>query len=284
MVAALSSAWGMKAQGRPVVYVVDEDVRVRDALASLIVAAGWQAETFAFGESFLLHPRSSGPSCLITDVSLPDYDGLDLQSRVACQRSETPVIFVTTVNDVQTIVKAVKAGAVEFLTKPVREEELVRAIAQALDQSRNTLAAKSEIRTLEERYHALSLREQQVLELVVLGLLNKQVGFELGISEITVKAHRGRLMRKMGAGSLAALVKMAGVLGIAQEWKKDGARLPARSAQIHAIDAYGDRRLQLSSSGHRGLARDCEEHDDLHGWQPGRSAPTPSHSSPLRVA
>ncbi len=284
MVAALNSAWGMKAQGRPVVYVVDDDPRVRNALASLITAAGWQAETFASAGAFLLHPRGSGPNCLVMDVSLPDYDGLELQTRLACQRSETPVIFVTAVNDVRTVVKAVKAGAVEFLSKPAREEEMVRAIAQALHQSRDALAAKSEVKSLQERYRALSVREQQVLGLVVSGLLNKQIGFELGISEITVKAHRGRLMRKMGAGSLAALVKMAGVLGIAQEWKQERSDRPARSAQIHAIEAYEDRRPQRPSLGRSEPAAHCDEHDDLSRWQPPGGARPPSPIPSLHVA
>jgi FixJ family two-component response regulator len=284
MVAALSSAWGTKVQGRPVVYVVDDDALVRDALAELIFAAGWQAETFASAEAFLLHPRGSGPSCLVVDVNLPGSDGLDLQSQVACQRNETPVIFVTAVSDVRTIVKAVKAGAVEFLSKPVSEKDLVWAIAQALDQSRNVLAAKSEMRALQERYLALSIREQQVLGLVVSGLLNKQIGFELGISEITVKAHRGRLMRKMGAGSLAALVKMAGVLGIAPEWKQERSERPARSAQIHAIAAYEDRRPQRPSLGRNEPAAHCDEHDDLSRWQPPGGARPPSSIPPLHVA
>jgi FixJ family two-component response regulator len=199
----------------PMVYVVDDDVSVRESLESLIQASGWQAETFASAEEFLVHPRPSLPSCLVLDVALPDLSGLDLQRRVAAERPDMPVIFITGHGDVRTSVEAMKAGAFEFLIKPFGADVLLRAIEPALEHSRRALEHEAKMRALRESYASLTPREREVMVLVVSGLLNKQVGGELGISEITVKAHRGQVMRKMKADSLPALVNMAGRLGLA---------------------------------------------------------------------
>jgi FixJ family two-component response regulator len=198
----------------PIVFVVDDDISVREALEALIQFEGWQAETFASAEGFLSRPRVVVPSCLVLDVSLPDLNGLDLQKRLA-DRSDMPIIFITGYGDVPMTVQAMKAGAVEFLMKPFSDETLLSAIRQAIDQSRAALDQQQEIKVLRDRYASLSRREQEVMGLVVTGRLNKQVGFDLGISEITVKAHRGRMMRKMEAGSLADLVNMAAKLRLA---------------------------------------------------------------------
>ena len=197
----------------PVVFVVDDDVSVRESLELLISSVGWQPETFESAQKFLSSPRSAVPNCLILDVNLPDLNGLDLQQLVSGERTDMPIIFVTGYGDVPMTVKAMKAGAVEFLTKPFSEDVLLAAIEQALERSRTALALDSEMQALRNRHATLSRREQEVMALVVTGLLNKQVGFELGISEITVKAHRGQVMRKMKAGSLADLVNMAARLG-----------------------------------------------------------------------
>ena len=201
----------------PVVFVVDDDVSVRESLELLISSAGWQPKTFESAREFLSCPRAQVPNCLILDLNLPDLSGLDLQQLISVERTEMPIIFVTGYGDVPTTVKAMKAGAVEFLTKPFSEDVLLTAIAQALERSRTALALESEMRALRERYASLSRREQEVMALVVSGLLNKQVGYELGITEITIKAHRGRVMRKMGASSLADLVNMARRLGIVHQ-------------------------------------------------------------------
>jgi FixJ family two-component response regulator len=196
----------------PIVFVVDDDISVRESLELLIRNGGWQVETFETAQEFLFRPRISVPSCLVLDVALPGLSGLDLQKLVAVDRADLPIIFITGYGDVPTTVQAMKAGAVEFLTKPFDDDTLLSAIRQALERSRATLEHEAEIGALRERYESLSSREREVMSLVVRGLLNKQVGFELGISEITVKAHRGKLMRKMKASSLADLVTMAATL------------------------------------------------------------------------
>ncbi len=196
----------------PIVFVVDDDVSVRESLELLIQNEGWQAETFASAQEFLDHPRAALPSCLILDVSLPGLNGLELQQRVAAERTDMPIIFITGHGDIPMTVHAMKAGAIEFLTKPFNDEALLNAIRQALQRSRLALNHEAEIRELRNRYVLLTPRERQVMALVVSGLLNKQIGGELGISEITVKAHRGQVMQKMKADSLASLVKMAAKL------------------------------------------------------------------------
>jgi FixJ family two-component response regulator len=200
----------------PIVFVVDDDVSVRESLEALIGFEGWQVETYSSAEEFLSRQRFHGPSCLVLDVSLPDLNGLDLQTRIAAHRADMPIIFITGHGNVPMSVRAMKAGAVEFLTKPFSNEELVDAIRNAIDRSKAALDREAEINSLRDRYASLSRREQQVMALVVTGLMNKQVGGELGISEITVKAHRGRMMQKMEAGSLAELVNMARRLGISR--------------------------------------------------------------------
>ena len=198
----------------PIVFVVDDDPSVRESLELSIENSGWRPETFTSAREFLAHPRASVPSCLVLDVALPDLTGLQLQKRVAATRPDMPIIFITACADVATSVEAMKAGAFEFLTKPVREEALLAAISQALDRSRRTLEHEARLAALRRRYASLTTREREVMELVVTGLLNKQVAGELGISEITVKAHRGQVMRKMKADSLPALVTMAARLDL----------------------------------------------------------------------
>ena len=194
------------------VFVVDDDVSVRESLELLIYTAGWQPETFASASAFLARPREQVPSCLVLDVSLPDLNGLELQTRIAGDRLDMPIIFITGYGDVPMTVKAMKAGAVEFLTKPFSDDVLLNAIAAALERSRTALGHEAEMRDVRMRYASLSRREREVMALVVSGLLNKQIGGELRISEITVKAHRGKVMRKMKAGSVADLVKIAATL------------------------------------------------------------------------
>jgi FixJ family two-component response regulator len=201
----------------PIVFVVDDDVSVRESLELLIRCEGWQPEIFASAQEFLARPRVLTPSCMILDVSLPGLNGLELQKRIGVDRIEMPIIFITGHGDVPMTVQAMKAGAVEFLIKPFSDEVLLNAIRDALERSRAALDQAAEMRTVRDSYASLTSREREVMALVVLGLLNKQVGAELGISEITVKAHRGNLMRKMKVDSLAALVKIAAALRRALE-------------------------------------------------------------------
>jgi len=193
---------------KPIVFVVDDDAWVRESLETLINDEGWQPETFASAQEFLDRPRVSNPSCLVLDISLPGLNGLELQKRVAVERTDMPIIFITGHGDIPMSVGAMKAGAVEFLTKPFNDEVLLTAIRQALERSRLALAQEAEMQELRDRYASLTPREQDVMALVVSGLLNKQVAGELGITESTVKAHRGQVMQKMKANSVADLVKM----------------------------------------------------------------------------
>jgi FixJ family two-component response regulator len=212
----------------PIVFIVDDDVSVRESLELLSENEGWKSKTFASAQEFLDHQRASVPSCLVLDLSLPGLNGLELQKRLAVERSDVPIIFITGYGDIPKTVQAMKAGAVEFLTKPLNNDALVSAIGKALERSRLALVQEAEIRELRARYASLTSREQQVMALVVSGLLNKQAGGELGISEITVKAHRGQVMQKMKASSLPDLVRMAAKLR------------PTRSAGDHSsLDTGG---------------------------------------------
>jgi FixJ family two-component response regulator len=204
-----------KPDAKPIVFVVDDDVSVRESLELLISFAGWQPETFASAEEFLARPRVPVPSCLVLDVSLPDLNGLDLQKLIAVDRTDMPIIFITGYGDVPTTVQAMKAGAVEFLTKPIDDDVLLSAIRHAIERSSAALGDEGEIQALRDCYASLTPREREVMALVVSGMLNKQVGLKLGISEITVKAHRGKMMLKMKADSLADLVKIAARLRLA---------------------------------------------------------------------
>jgi FixJ family two-component response regulator len=214
---AFSHAIGasLQAEATPVVFIVDNDASMRESLKGLIACEGWQPRAFASAQDFLDYPKAHVPSCLLLDISLPGIDGLELQRRIG-ERSEMPIIFITSHVDVPTTVRAMKAGAVEFFTKPFQGDLLLSAIEEALERSRLALGHEAEMSALRGNYALLSPRERQVMSLVVSGLLNKQVGGELGISEITVKAHRGQVMQKMNADSLPDLVRMATRLGLSQ--------------------------------------------------------------------
>jgi FixJ family two-component response regulator len=198
----------------PVVFVVDDDVSIRESLASLIRWAGWKPETFSSAQEFLSWPREDRPSCLVLDVELPDLNGLDVQERVSTLRAETPIIFITGHGDIRMSVRAMKAGAAEFLTKPFERDVMLDALRRAIDRSRAALVEASELKKINDRYGSLTPRERQVLAWVVSGLLNKQIGAELGMTEATVKVHRGQVMQKMGADSLADLVRIAARLQV----------------------------------------------------------------------
>src|SRR5262245_39297203 len=203
------------AEVTPVVFVVDDDISVRESLETLLEFEGWRTETFASAEEFLLAQSFDGPCCIILDVSLAKLNGLDLQELLCGDRGHMPIIFITGHGDIPMSVKAMKAGAVEFLTKPIDDEALLSAIRHALQRSAAVLDEQAEMTRLRDLYESLTLREQEVMRLVVAGMLNKQIGLKLGISEITVKAHRGKMMQKMKADSVADLVKMAVRLGLA---------------------------------------------------------------------
>jgi FixJ family two-component response regulator len=208
-----------KSHATPIVFVVDDDISVRESLELLIRSEGWQPETFESAQEFLAHPRALVPSCLVLDFSLPGLNGLELQKRVAVERTDMPIIFITGFGDVPMTVQAMKAGAAEFLTKPFGDDVLLSAIRNAIERSKTALGHEAEMQVLRDCYASLTPREREVMALVASGLLNKQVGGELGISEITVKAHRGQVMQKMKADSFADLVKKAARLGLAPEPK-----------------------------------------------------------------
>jgi FixJ family two-component response regulator len=213
---AKSSASGSpKSDPIPIVFVVDDDISVRESLEALIRFVGWQPETFASAEEFLTRARPVAPCCLVLDVSLPELNGLELQKLIATDRIDMPIIFITGHGDIPMTVQAMKAGAVEFLTKPIDDDALLSSIKSAVKRSAAALDDQAELQALRQRHESLTPREREVMRLVVAGMLNKQIGMKLGISEITVKAHRGKMMQKMKAESLADLVKTAVRIGLA---------------------------------------------------------------------
>jgi FixJ family two-component response regulator len=197
----------------PTVFIVDDDISVRESLELLIRSAGWRAETFESGQDFLSRPRAAVPCCLLLDVTLPGLSGLELQQQLA-ERADMPIIFITGHGDIPMTVRAMKAGAAEFLTKPLKEDVLVDAIRAALERSRAAVRLDAELQRLRRCYESLTPREREVMTRVAAGMLNKQVGGDLGVSEATVKAHRGQVMRKMKAESLPDLVTMSARLGL----------------------------------------------------------------------
>ena len=207
----------VEAKDAAVVFVVDDDISVRESLESLITWSGWRAETYESAQDFLARPRLTSPCCLVLDVSMPGLSGLELQELIAAERVDMPIIFITGHGDIPMTVQAMKAGAVEFLTKPINDDALLAAIGHAIERSKATLNTELDAEELRDRYASLTPRESEVMLLVVSGLLNKQVGLKLGISEITVKAHRGKMMQKMKADSLADLVRMSVSLHLSPE-------------------------------------------------------------------
>lgn len=218
----ISSSASANAQEKPIVFVVDDDISVRESLELLISFAGWHPETFASAEEFLARPRVPTPTCLVLDISLPNLNGLELQKLIAADRTDMPIIFITGHGDVPITVQAMKGGAIEFLTKPI-DDALLNAISNAIKRSAAALDEQTELQALRDCYASLTPREREVMHFVVAGMLNKQIGLKLEISEITVKAHRGKVMQKMKAGSVADLVKIAVRLGLTparNPWQK----------------------------------------------------------------
>ena len=214
----------------PVIAIVDDDPSVRRGLQRLIRSAGWKAETFASAQEFLARPRAALPSCLILDLQMPGLSGLDLQKRITEVELGVPIVFLTGHGDIPASVQAMKAGAVEFLTKPVDEQELLHAIQQAVERDRRTRLQRVAMSGLRERYKSLTAREREVMQCVISGMLNKQIAAELNITEDTVKFHRGHIMRKMRADSLADLVRMAGDLGIRSDKSSAQAQIQKTSS------------------------------------------------------
>jgi FixJ family two-component response regulator len=204
-----------------VIAVVDDEQSVRQGLQRLMRSIGWKVKTFASAQEFLAHSRNEAPSCVVLDLQLPGLSGLDLQKQMAEVGLATPIVFLTGHGDIPASVQAMKAGAIEFLTKPVDEDNLVRAIQEAIERDRHNRKQQASMRDLRDRYQSLTVREQEVMRQVVSGLLNKQIAAELRIAEDTVKFHRGHIMRKMRADSLADLVRMAGSLEIESNQRPD---------------------------------------------------------------